>query len=107
MIVGGSRDLRVVGLRETYYEFGTYEFKIILNPKHFQSCHDCEIFLTDSDRRSIDVEVRRWGRKMVCSFVVGSALPDGVVDLKIVLRGQKRERTVKKMFWVIKPDVTK
>lgn len=91
-------------LQETYYEFGTYLFKIVLHPKIFKSSHDSEVTLVDSDGRPMKLVVNKWGRKLNCSFVVDGTVSDGVSVAKISAKDDKGNvHSHRVSFWIVKP----
>ena len=94
----------VYNLRETYHEFGKYEFKVVLNPKYFKNGHMSEITCVDSDRKGMKFSYEKWGRKINCSFIIDKEVADGVsiVDMKLK-DDEGKECSGKVTFWVIKP----
>lgn len=94
----------VYNLRETYHEYGVYEFKIVLSPKHFKNSHMCDMKLTDSDGNEMKYELKKWGRKLNCIFTVDKDVSDGVSSIGLELKDDKDlTHSFRKYFWVIKP----
>lgn len=95
----------VYNLRETYHELGTYEFKIVLNPRFFKSSHYCDMSLVDSDGRPINFKLERWGRKINCSFDINSRVADGVSHVRLALKSSETSNisSGSLSFWIIKP----
>lgn len=93
----------VYGLRETYMDLGTYEIKIVLNPHIFKNSHDSTITLVDSDGKDIPLQVRKWGRKMNCSFVLSESVADGVAVGKFEAKGEDGGVHLGRLsFWICK-----
>ena len=100
-----TRDPYVIyNLRETYAETGKFEFKVVLNPDVFKNGLESGVKLVDADRKDMPVEVKRWGRKINCTFVVSENVPDGVVTVWLNLKdeGSEKAHVGKASFWVIK-----
>ena len=94
----------VYNIRETYHELGEYEFKVVLNPDVFKNSHTSELSLVDSDGKQIMNTVKKWGRKMNCSFVIDGDVADGVASVKMLLRDEAgSESRCGFIFWVLKP----
>lgn len=94
----------VYNLRETYHELGSFEFKVVLDPRYFKNGHLSEVSLVDSDGRSLKYNVQKWGRKINCSFSLDQAVADGISTVKMVLRDDEgHEMAARASFWVIKP----
>ncbi len=94
-----SRDEVVfVGLHETYHQKGEYSFKIVFSQDKFHNCHDVSVEFIDPSGSAMSVDVKRWGRKMVCSFCIDDRVPDGVVAVRLTIGTKKVTRS----FWVIK-----
>lgn len=93
----------IYGLRETYHEQGTFEFKVVLGPRQFKSSHGSSVRVVDSDRKPVSVDIKRWGRKMICTFVIDEDVADGVATVELDLTTTRGTRSiVRKTFWVIK-----
>lgn len=93
----------IYNLRETYAEKGTYEFKVVLNPDVFKNGHASEVRLVDSDMKTVPAEVRKWGRKINCSFTIDDSIPDGVISIWLHLRDEGGDTVNgKAICWVIK-----
>ncbi len=90
----------VQGLRETYHELGEYSFKLVLNPRRFANGHGVSLSLVDSDRKPMAADVRCWGRKVTCTFVIDGTVSDGISYVR-VKNGSSEEKVL--TFWVIKP----
>lgn len=91
-------------LRELYHEFGEYEFKVVLGPDVFKNSHDSSIEMIDSDGKVMSFEVKKWGRKMNCSFSIGPDVADGVATIKLSLQDEDGKIHVGRLFfWVVKP----
>lgn len=94
----------VYNLRETYHELGSYEFKVVLNPKFFKNSHRSELTLVDSDGRPMRYEVKKWGRKINCAFTIDPSVADGVSQAYLKLLTEKDDEVAGRLiFWVIKP----
>jgi hypothetical protein len=93
----------VYNLRETYHELGEYEFKVVLNPRYFKNSHLSELVVFDSDRRVIQQEVNKWGRKMNCKFRIDKDVSDGVAVVELILKTERDSIPARLSFWVIKP----
>ena len=94
----------VYNLRETYHELGEYEFKVVLNPRSFRNSHLSEMALVDSDGKPMRFELKKWGRKMNCSFHIDEKVADGIAVAKLSLKDERgTEVTGRVQFWVIKP----
>jgi hypothetical protein len=94
----------VYNLRETYHELGQYEFKVVLNPKFFKNSHRSELILVDSDGKPMRFDVKKWGRKINCSFTIDPTVADGVSQAHLKLLTEKEELVAGRLtFWVIKP----
>lgn len=94
----------VYGLRETYAELGKYEFRVVLDPKRYSDCHESSLTIVDSDGKPMVYDVRRWGRKLNCSFVVNDATADGVSSVNMELKSN--DGSIEKFrlsMWIIKP----
>ena len=93
----------IFNLRETYHELGTYEVKIVLNPKLFKNGHTAEVSIVDSDGRPMKCDVKKWGRKIVCFFTIDKDVPDGVAAIKLKLMNSKEKMIERALtFWIIK-----
>jgi len=93
----------VFDLRETYHELCEYSFKIVLNPKLFKNCHDVDVKILDANNDLMEVDVRRWGRKVNCTFVLNETIPDGVCVVRLRAAADSGKNVVEKFsFWVIK-----
>jgi hypothetical protein len=95
----------VLGLDETYPELGEYEFKVALDPDRFQNSHHCDVHMIDSDGNPIKCVVRRWGRKMNCTFTIDPNVADGVSTILVSLKEDELASviTVRYSCWIIKP----
>lgn len=102
--MAGHQKFVVYNLKETYHELGQYEFKVVLDPRHFKNGHLSEVLLIDSDGRPMKYDVEKWGRKINCSFSLDKTVADGVSTVKMVLRDDEgHEMAARTSFWVIKP----
>lgn len=99
-----SQEFAVVyNLREIYHELGSYELKIVLDPKLFKNSHLSEMTIVDSDGSGIKHELKKWGRKMSCVFVFDDTVPDGVCTVCLALVDDEgRKLTQRFSFWTIK-----
>jgi len=100
----GSEKFQVFNLRETYHEFGSYDFKVFLSPKLFKNSHLSSMDLIDSDGRAMRFTLDKWGRKMNCSFILDRTVSDGVSTARLSLvddLGNIHESFLR--WWVIKP----
>lgn len=91
---------QVYGLNEVYPELGRYEFKIVMNPKSYKPEHQLDVLLLDSDRKLMNFEVKKWGRKLNVNFHVSPEVSDGVSTAIISRDGTEIGRL---SFWIIKP----
>jgi hypothetical protein len=94
----------VYGLRETYAELGKYEFRIVLDPKQYSDGHDSTLSIVDSDGTIMSFDVRKWGRKLNCSFEIREDTADGVASISLQLVAD--DGTVNRSrltMWIIKP----
>lgn len=93
----------VYNLRETYHEVGEYEFKVVLNPKYFKNSHMSEVTIIDSDRKPIKFILKKWGRKINCTFTIDQNVPDGVSHVELIMKDDHDNVTNEYFrFWVIK-----
>jgi hypothetical protein len=92
----------VFNLRETYHELGKYDIKIVLNQDFFKSSHLSDISIWDSDRKLMNFDVKRWGRKINCSFVIDENVADGISTISMHLVGESNTFDELLQFWVIK-----
>lgn len=93
----------VLNLRETYPEVGKYDFKIVLSPRNFKTSQAAQFSLRDSDGVAIEHELRKWGRKMSCTFVIDGRVADGVACASFTVPDVKGRPFVGNLsFWVIK-----
>lgn len=93
----------IYNLRETYHEPGRFDFKIVLDPKHFKNGHTSEVTLTNPDLKPMPVDVKTWGRKINCTFQIDDSVPDGVVTVNVRLVDEKGRATAAQAhFWVVK-----
>lgn len=91
-------------LRETYHEFGIYEFKVVLDPRSFRNGHFSEVTCVDSDGKPMKLDVQKWGRKINCKFVVDRDVSDGVSTVKMDLKDDEGHSCQgRTSFWIIKP----
>lgn len=98
-----SNDFIVTNLLGTYAFLGEHEFKISLNPKKFKNSQSADVHLLDSDGRAIGYALKRWGRKIVCTFWLDENVSDGVAAVKLTLCDAKNRRHDHMLhFWVIK-----
>lgn len=96
-------DFLVYGKRETYHELGSFELKVVLDPKRFKDARGSELSFLDSDRKPIRSEVKMWGRKLNCRFVLDESVADGVAIVNMVLRdGLGSFSSGSFTFWVVK-----
>lgn len=94
----------VYNLRETYHELGEYEFKVVLSPKYFKNSHISEMQLVDSDGKTMRFELKKWGRKMNCIFIVDETSADGVASARLQLKDDRGNIVPGHLtFWIIKP----
>lgn len=94
----------VYGLRETYAELGEYEFRVVLDPKKYSDSHESTLSIVDSDGNRMPHNLRRWGRKMNCSFVVDEETADGVSSINLELKSNDGSvDKVRLSMWIIKP----
>jgi hypothetical protein len=94
----------VYNLKETYAELGEYEFKIVLSPKHFRNSHPSEMTVVDSDGNPMQFELKKWGRKMNCAFLITESTPDGVASARLSLQDKEGSEVKGHLtFWVVKP----
>lgn len=93
----------VYNLRETYHEVGDFEFKIVLNPKNFKSSHLSDVSMFNPDGKEMKATIKKWGRKIMCSFTIDQTVPDGVAVVKMNLKDEKDQSFPGRLtFWVIK-----
>lgn len=99
-----QRDPYVIyNLRETYAETGRFEFKVVLNPDIFKNGQESDVTLIDGDMKKVPVEVKRWGRKINCTFVINETVPDGVMTIWLKLCDEGGQPvTGKASCWIIK-----
>lgn len=91
-------------LRETYHELGEYEFKVVLHPRVFKNSHESSLSLVDSDGKPMSFVIKKWGRKINCSFTVDENVADGVSVARLEMRDERGEiHQGRFSFWVIKP----
>jgi hypothetical protein len=95
-----SPKYQVYGLDETYPEFGSFSFKIVLNPRFYKTGEDFDVILVDSDRRPLVYTLKKWGRKLNVDFHILQGTSDGVAIATILRNSQEVGRL---NFWVIKP----
>lgn len=88
----------VIDLLGTYHEPGSYSFKVVLNPKRFNNGQDVVILMYDPECRTMPIDVKRWGRKLICSFVIDENVPNGVCVINI--RSESMDENLH--CWVIK-----
>lgn len=104
-----TQDFVVIGKRETYHELGEYSFKIVLSPDVYKSSHESSFDVRDSANKQMSFDIKKWGRKMICSFVIDGNTSDGVSVVMFTLVdkfGKRRDATLP--MWIVKPDeVTK
>lgn len=94
----------VYGLRETYAELGEYEFRVVLDPRTYSDCHESNLSIVDSDGNRMVHTLRRWGRKMNCSFVVDEETADGVSSINLELKSNDGSINKSRLsMWIIKP----
>ncbi len=94
----------VFNLRQTYHELGEYEFKVVLSPKFFKNSHSSEFSLVDSDGRKVPHIIKKWGRKVNCSFVIDEGVADGVAVVRLVCKDEKDQVDLCTFsFWIVKP----
>jgi hypothetical protein len=92
----------VYNLRETYHELGVYEFKVVLNQRFFKNSHDSDMTMVDSDGKPMAFSVKKWGRKMNCTFTIDNNVADGVASIRLFLAGKTQDPPVRLTLWVIK-----
>ena len=91
-------------LRETYHELGSYEFKVVLDPRSFKNGHFSDLTCVDSDGKPMRFEFQKWGRKINCKFIVDRTVADGVSTVRMILKDDEgHEHQARATFWVIKP----
>lgn len=94
----------VFNIRETYHELGEYDFKIVLDPAKFKTSQLLSYKMLDSDMKSMDFSVQKWGRKLNCRFKIDPNVSDGVSYFYAVVTNSKgEEEKIQLKFWVIKP----
>ena len=94
----------VYGLRETYPELGKYSFRVVLNPKVYSDCHESKMTMVDSDGTPMYFDVRKWGRKINCSFVIDEETADGVSSISLELKTDDGTWNRSRLsLWIIKP----
>lgn len=91
---------QVYNLRETYHEFGQYEFKVVLSPKFYKTGHEFRVEMFDSSRNKMNYKMEVWGRKLNVTFDLGPSVSDGVAFVN-VFRGNNQ--LAQFSFWIIKP----
>src|SRR6516225_4075534 len=97
-----SERFGVYKLRETYAELGEYEFKVVLSPRHFKNSHLSEMTLVDSDGQPMRFELKKWGRKMNCVFIIDEMTSDGVAAARLQLKDDRGNVSPGQLtFWVI------
>ena len=89
----------IIDLLDTYHEKGKYSFQVVFDPKRFKNCHLAKIEIFDPNSNPIDVDVKKWGKKMSCSFNIGESISDGVCLVKVHVDNDREHVT---SFWVIK-----
>lgn len=94
----------IYNLRETYAEMGRFEFKVVLNPDVFKNGLESKVKFIDADQKEMKVDVKRWGRKINCTFIIDQNVPDGVVTVWLDLKDEGNPTPIpgKASFWVIK-----
>lgn len=99
-----AEKFQVYNLRETYAELGEYEFKVVLNERYFKNSHLSELVVMDSDGKPIAFDLKKWGRKMNCTFLVEENTADGVAVARLSLRDERGDIVPGHLtFWIIKP----
>ena len=91
----------VYNLKETYYEYGVYEFKIVLDSKFYKNGHGLSFDLRDSDGKHMKYSTEIWGRKVNCKFVVDQSVSDGV-SVGILHDDSGQKEICRVTFWIIK-----
>lgn len=98
-----GENIVVMNMRDTYSELGTYEFKVVLDPKIFKGGCAADIEVRDSDGEPISSLVRPWGTKLMCKFTIDDGCSDGVATVKVhALDSSERWVDEYLQFWVIK-----
>ena len=93
----------VFDLLDTYHELKEHCFKIVLSPKIFKNSHDVMVEMLDANNEPLELDVRRWGRKINCTFDLTKSVPDGVCVIKMkASTGSGKKITETFHCWVIK-----
>lgn len=93
----------VYNLREIYHELGSYEFKIVLDPRSFKNCHMSDVSCKDSDGKDMKMTHEKWGRKINCFFTIDGNVSDGVAVVDMKLKDDDGHEVSDRLtFWVIK-----
>jgi hypothetical protein len=59
--------------------------------------------MLDADNKEMEVDIRHWGRKISCSFVITKNTPDGVSVIKMKAKTDKGKSITEVLhYWVIK-----
>lgn len=97
-----NEKISIIDLRETYHEMGDYSFKIILNPKHFKSSHESNVCLYSTTHDIMECDVKKWGRKINCSFKIDQFMQNGVcmIEMDLIDDNGVHHKEIRK-FWVV------
>jgi hypothetical protein len=91
----------VYNLKETYYDYGLYDFKIVLDSKFYKNGHGLSFELRDSSGSLMKYSAEIWGRKVNCKFVFDESVSDGVCHG--VLTSPDQKVICKVNFWIVRP----
>lgn len=91
-------------LKKIYHELGEFTFKLILDPDKFSISKILYASCRDSAGNEIDLDFKKWGRKVLCRFKIDENTPDGLMFFDIILEDKNKEEEKKQInWWVIKP----
>jgi len=74
--------ISTVGLDNTYYMPGTYDFRFIMGGLG-SIVKSLDVEMLDPDRAPLSSSFRLWGKKVMCSFLIENTTPSGVCIFKI------------------------
>lgn len=97
------KDINVFDLKEMYTEKGTYDVRVVFNPKITEHSESASVSIKDSDGNDIKSVIKPWGMKVCCKFTIDDSVADGVATIFVEIPNFKNE-IIKDYFkfWIIK-----
>lgn len=97
-----QEDIIVIDFEGSYCQKGEHCFKLVLNKKVFKDsqCVDIDLISPENDR--LEIDVKKWGRKINCCFTIEDEWTDGVYLVKISYEKDNEKKQKYLECWIVR-----